>query len=306
MTKPFTVVVPTKITDTNLVSSTVPENDFPVFDSGITYQIGDRVILLAPFHKIYESIVEDNLGNNPATTSGSWIEVAPTNKFAAFDDSVGTFTVASGEFEFVFTGGAFSAMAFLELNAYKIRIRAYSASAGFYYDKTIFNEDFSIIQNWYDYFFSPIIPKPDIIVTDIPPIENSTYTVTISAFDGSTADVTLGTFIVGKANELGFTNFGAKASIIDYSRKETDTFGRTTLVRRNFSKRMDATVFVKNESVSQVARLLTEIRATPVLWVGAGDDFNLLTVYGFYRDWSVDIVYTNHSLCTLQIEGLVS
>lgn len=304
MTKPFTVVVPLEITDSNLVSSTVPENDHPVYSAGTTYQLGDRVILLAPYHKIYESIQADNIGNFPPTAVGSWLEVAPTNRFAAFDGTIGTETIASGSFEFVVTGSGLTAMAFLSLNAHSVRIRAYSPTAGFYYDQTTIQEDFAVIQNWFDYFFAPVSPKDDLVITGIPPVDNSTYTITVSAFDGSLADVSLGTFIIGKATELGFTNFGAKASIIDYSRKDTDQFGRTTLLRRNFSKKMDVTLYIKNEAADQIAKLLTDIRATPVLWVGSADNFNLLTIYGFYRDWSVDIVYTKNSLCSLQIEGL--
>jgi len=42
------------------------------------------------------------------------------------------------------------------------------------------------------------------------------------------------------------------------------------------------------------------------VWIGADDDrFSPLTMLGFYRDFNIDIAYPEHSLCRLEIEGLI-
>jgi hypothetical protein len=67
---------------------------------------------------------------------------------------------------------------------------------------------------------------------------------------------------------------------------------------------MDVTMLVENGIVDNVQYLLSDLRAEPVLWIAAKDQYELLTVYGFYRDFNIDIAYTNNSVCSLQIEGL--
>ena len=51
------------------------------------------------------------------------------------------------------------------------------------------------------------------------------------------------------------------------------------------------------------ADLRAALRATPVLWIGS-ESFESLTVYGFYKEFSIDIAYPTVSYCSLTIEGL--
>ena len=53
-------------------------------------------------------------------------------------------------------------------------------------------------------------------------------------------------------------------------------------------------------------RVLAEVRATPCAWLGVDvAGFDPLTVYGFYKDFSIDIAYFYTSRCNLEIEGLI-
>jgi hypothetical protein len=106
---------------------------------------------------------------------------------------------------------------------------------------------------------------------------------------------------------LGDTEFGATAGITDYSRKETDDFGVTTFVRRAFSKRMSARAMVPTAQVGKLQRALADLRATPCVWVGA-DDMTMyapLVVFGFYRDFSINVAYPTRSYCSFEVEGLI-
>lgn len=91
--------------------------------------------------------------------------------------------------------------------------------------------------------------------------------------------------------------------IIDYSRKEADQFGVISVVERAFAKRMTARVVMQTDAVDDIHRNLAALRATPVLWIGS-ETFESLTVYGFYKEFSIDLAYPTVSYCSLTIEGL--
>lgn len=56
-------------------------------------------------------------------------------------------------------------------------------------------------------------------------------------------------------------------------------------------------------AIDDVARNLAALRASPVLWIGS-ESFESLTVYGFYKEFSIDLAYPTVSYCSLTIEGL--
>jgi hypothetical protein len=104
--------------------------------------------------------------------------------------------------------------------------------------------------------------------------------------------------------DLGGTLINPALGINDYSRKETDDFGNTSLVERSFSKRMGVKLVLGNADVDRVHAALSAVRATPILWLGSGR-YSAMLVYGFFRDFEIDIAYTRHSYCTLNIEGMI-
>lgn len=305
MSIPFTVIVPTRVTDANLVSITVPEDDYPVYSAGTTYALEDRVIVGSPYHAVYQSLSGSNTGNFPPTSPTQWLYAGPTNAWAAFDESGGTQLSGVGTeadpLEFVVTGDRINAMGFLGLQASSVRIQAYNPVEGVYYDNTVNLEDSTLVTSWYDYFFAEISRGTEVIVKDIQPISGSEYTISI--VDGS-GTAKMATFVMGQAVEFGFTEYGAQVGIIDYSRKLVDQFGRASLEKRAFSDRMSVSIELPRGVVDAVKRKLAALRATPCLWVAAQDQFESLTIFGFYRDFNIDISYPSVCYCTAEFEGL--
>ena len=79
----------------------------------------------------------------------------------------------------------------------------------------------------------------------------------------------------------------------------------TTFVRRDFSKRLTARLMLPNTQINRVQRVLADLRAQPAIWVTSDvPDLAPLTVYGFFRDFNIEVAYPTESFCSLEIEGL--
>lgn len=300
MSQPFTVVVPDPISDETLISINLPENDHAEYSPSVSYSLGARVILKTGYHKIYQSAVANNIGKFPAISPLEWDEVGPTNAWAAFDESGGTATLAENVLEFQVSGDLIDSFGFLELAADQVRIRGSHPTVGTYFDQTYTVQERTIIGSWYDYFFSQINRQSQLVVFDVPPMSDSTYTITLTS--GGT--IKLGTFVMGKAREFGFSQYGATVSIVNYGRTVTDQFGRRTRVRRGFAKRMTVQVELTPAVTDAVFNQLADLREVFALWVASNGTFDMLTIAGDYKDFAVNIEYFSRNLCSLEIEGV--
>lgn len=296
---PFFVVIPKVINDTNFISSNVPETDYAVWNSATAYTAGQRVILTTGVHKIYESITS-NTNKNPVTSITDWVEVSPTNRWKMFDSSGGTITSNANSIVFSFSADKVTSMGFLDLTAQTVQIVGTQGATEFY-NQTFDIPDKAIVEDWYAYFTADPFRATELTVKDIPAVFGATWTITIS---NPGVDAKCGNFICGNFIELGKTQYGASASIIDYSVKEVDAFGKATIVQRPFSKRMDVNLWVNASAVDSVTARLNTLRATPCLWVGSKDAYEALSVFGFFRDYNMSISYPSYSVLALSIEGL--
>lgn len=293
------VITPTPITDALFTSSTAPETDHAAYAAGTTYALGDRVIRTST-HRIYESLQAGNIGHTPESSPTWWLDVAPTNRWAMFDTVVGTSTTLASPLTVVIHPGAVNAIALLELVGTSVTVSMTSTSGGgSVYSQTLSLEA-SEVGDYYEYFFDPFIQRTSVVLTDLPPYADGIVTVSLT---GST--VSLGVLSVGLFTDLGGTQYGATAGITDYSLKTTDAFGNTTLTQRSYARRTSAKLWLDKGNVNRVHRKLADLRATPCVWVGVEDaELEPLTVYGFYKDFQVEVAYTLVSLCSLEIEGL--
>jgi hypothetical protein len=296
------VIKPTTITSAMLVSTTATEA-YSAWNAGTAYVLTDKVIYTTT-ERIYERLVAGTTATAPNLDTVNWLDIGPTNKWAMFDSEVSTQTSATTSLTAVVKPGYVNSLAFFGLEGASIDITERDGLAGpivYTASKTL---DGAIIADWYQYFFEPTVQLAEVVFTDVPPYSNGHITVVIT---GATSKC--GIMLVGTFYGIGETQNGASASIIDYSRKETDPeFGTTTFVRRAYSKRMNASMFLDNTQINKVQRVLADLRATPCAWIGSDmTGMEPLTVFGFYRDFSINVAYggtSGHSLCSLEIEGL--
>jgi hypothetical protein len=294
------LIRPTTLTDAMLTSSTAPENDHPVWASGTAYAVGARVILTAT-HRRYEALV-GSTGVNPASDPTKWLDLGPTNRWAMFDDRVGTATTRAGSLQVVLTPGATDGVALIDTDAESATVSLTVSGTQLYSKTQSFNVGGTAIDNWFSWFFEPVGRKSSLLFLDVPVYEAGVITVTMTR-DNPADLVSCGALLFGRQFTIGETEHGADIGIIDYSRKETDQFGVTSVVERAFAKRMTARVVMPTSAIDDVARNLAALRASPVLWIGS-ESFESLTAYGFYKEFSIDLAYPTVSYCSLTIEGL--
>ena len=301
--KPRTVL-PSNVSATNLL------NTNSIWSNVTAYTVGQLVDVTNDFYtyQCIQANTNQNPYNGTTVNSAYWRRYSFNNKFAAFDQQVSTGSVSQNTFitnTVTFTidmTEGFDTVAFFGLKGKSIQVTVTGSSVS--YSKTILLDDV-LITDWYEYFFSENIENSEAIFNDIPfVLGQSTINITIWSRDNQTAEV--GTIVVGTQYFLGHTPYGTSVGIIDYSKKETDEFGNTSFVKRAFSKRVSSPIEVIAGNVAKTQRILSDLRATPCVWIGDESDTyrTALTVYGFYRDFSISIQYPSYSICELEIEGL--
>lgn len=305
MSAVLSVIVPIQITDANLVSSTVPETDHPVWLASSTYGIGDRVILA---HRIYECMRAGNVGKDPrseinrASPTPWWQDMAPTNRYAAFDNEVSTTTVATGSMTMVIRPGAFSAVFLAGIDAEQLTITIRDSVGGAVIYNHVDSLEGSAPADYLEYYYDRFKPASDFIVTGLDPYNASEITITLSRSSG---EVKCGVLALGDQRPLGLTQYGATAEPKSYSYIKTDEFGKTTIRKRKAAKDMTASAIVPLEEANSVLEVLTETMGVPCVWIGTDiPEYAGLRVFGLGNGKLSYDEYLQANL-SLTVKGLI-
>lgn len=298
------VIRPFIVNNAALVSSNVAETDYAAYNAGTSYSLGTRVIyVVGESHWVIESLQNANVGHTPTglTTDTWWLKVGNTNRWKMFDTSVQSQTTNADSIDVSITANErINAVALLNISAATVQITMTDAIDGIVYDETYSLVSDSGIIDWYGYFYEPIVRLNDFTATDLPSYVNATLGVTLTA-TGETAYC--GGLITGLQRELGATQYGINTGITDYSVKQQDDFGNYTILERAYRKRADVSLFVDNGFIDQLQIILAGLRAVPTVYIGS-DLYANTIIYGFFKDFNVNITYVDSSICTLELEGL--
>lgn len=295
------VIEPINVTDVNLTSSTIAEDDYPAWDGVTTYAIGDRRIY---GHVIYESLTS-NTNKQPDQNPLDWLNVGATNRWRMFDAKVGTQSTATTSMTVVITPGSANAVALVNVDAAYADIVMTDPLAGVVYSRTIRLSSTIISSDWYSYFTDPITARTVFTVTNLPLYPNASISITVRKESGET--VSLGSLVVGMVRQWGIRPSiltGATTGIQDYSRKERDQFGNFLIVERAFAKRARWGIILTHREIDAFQARMAAIRAKPAVFIGS-DRLDSTVIYGFYRDFSVVISSSRHAECSIELEGLI-
>ena len=294
------VIRPVTIDDDVLVSSSVPEDDYPAYSPSTTYNLGERVM---SGHVNYECVQAPALNKPPATSPLYWGVLGPTNRWLMFDQEVSTQTVAEESIIVTIAPGLVDSLALLDVVGAHVNVTVTDGPGG----PEVYNREYPLdgteIYDWYQYFYQPFIAIRQVVLSDLPLYGSAHITVTLTA-GGSVA---IGSMIAGSNFYLGETEQGASAGILSFSKKDTNqNTGLTTFKKGRNSKRISTPFMFDNFALNNVFRVLAELDAVPSVWIGTdAGGYEPFIVYGFYRDFSIVVSYPTKSLCNIEIEGLV-
>lgn len=296
--------------DGNLNNDPVTETDwwtqdgitYLEWDVATTYDLGDRVVDAAA-HRVYESLAGSNLGY-ALTDLAWWLDIGPSNARAMFDNFNGTVTTHPFQIDVTQSfSGRVDSLALLNLsNAVSARVIMTTASDGVVYDETFSLIATAGISDWFTYFFEEVSRKTTLLIASLPAYIDPTIQVIVEG-NGSSA-VQVGLLSIGLTKSIGVTQHdGAQIGIIDYSRKTADDFGNYNIVERSFSKRGSFRCRIPKAAVDGVHEVLTSYRAIPAVY-SASEEYGSTLIFGFFRDFSIEIDYPLESLVSIEIEGL--
>ena len=289
-------------TDTILTSSNIPEDEYPAWVSGTSCTALDKVIYE---HKIYQRIVTGTGTTTPDLDQANWLDSGYTNRYRMFDNIISSVSSRTGGIEFTLTPNQIiNGIALLNVNASTVRVVMNDPIEGVVYDRTKELRSSSNVVDYYSYFFAPLINLGDLdtaIFLDLPNKPTATITVYVSSGVGL---VEVGEVVYGMQSIVGRTNYGTAIGITSYSRKDTDEFGKVTVIKRKNSKYADYDIDIDNTNLAFVQRLFQDIDSVPCVFIG-NPEMEELIVYGFYKDFKATISFPTVSKCTLRVEGLV-
>src|SRR5574344_1801264 len=297
------VIRPIPITSDKVLSSTAVE-EYATWSGATTYAKGDKCVY---GDKIYESLLEGNVNKTPVTNPNSWLDIGANNKMSMFDVQVNTQTKATETLTVIIKPGAsFNSLALLNIKGQSVTITMKDFEGGVVvYTNTLSLDNSSVfILDWYTYFFEDFDYLSEAIFKDLPVYSRGVIEITISS--GAGEQVAIGNCTVGTMIDLGATQYGLNYGIRDYSVKETTEFGDTKFVKRAYSKRMSPMLYLPNTKLNYVSKLLEGLRATPTVYIGVeAPEYQGTVVFGFLKDWNIEISYPNHSMLSIDVDGLI-
>ena len=290
----------------NLVSISIPSDGDPVWDPATVYQLDDKVLY---GFIVYRALSTTTAGALPSDTPLEWFAEGYENRYKMFDGSTRSKSIdLNNDIVVTMNTRGVTALALFEVIGTTVRVVVEDPIDGIVYDKTrntnIAGAVDGGIVNWYQYFFNGFpdtSTSVDMVIDDLPNYGNATVTITID--QGSIGQRQVGLILAGKPQDIGTTQWGLSAGIIDYSLKSVNSFGDFTVVKRAFSKRADFDIQLPTSKVSNARKRFIQLRTTPCLYIG-DRDYESTIIFGYFKDFEVVLEDYHTSSCSLTVEGL--
>lgn len=175
-------------------------------------------------------------------------------------------------------------------------------SQGVQYDQTFEMATRNPI-DFLEWFTSPFKFKKSVVVFDIPPFIDMTFTITFTATSGT---VKCGAVVIGNFTDIGDILYGAKNTATNYSRIENQLDGSLLLTKRRSVPEMT----LKLSSPHAILDSLLELRddqlnAEPTAWIGLSQDnedlYQAFEMLGVYRQFEIDVENPARLLIDLKV-----
>ncbi len=305
------IIRPLELLDGMLDSSNVSETSPAANEWDDTAKVVDELVTVTTTangaskatHLIYKCTTA-HTDKDPTVAenlSAYWQIEDATNRWRAFNGVLQQGTSNAGSIEYEITpGGIVNSVAFFGIDAQSINVKMTDPIDG-----EVYNEDFSMISpsgitNWWLYYYEAIVRENRLVITNMPAFPDAVIDITIDDA-GSTAEA--GEIVFGTSFTIGDSQNGASFSIIDYSTKNTDADGNTTIEQGAYADIADVNVIIETSRFNEIHKTLKNYRSTPLVWIPT-DDISQTFMYGYYRNFRNVISGPVVSTTLLQLEGL--
>jgi hypothetical protein len=304
------MVTPIPVTDAVFAASSLTENDTddnPLWTPK-AFAVKNRV--RRPNHRIYECLIAhtatnvstDYPENNLTGNTPRWLEVGPTNAWAAFDTTMSTQSMASSDtLSWTLTPiQRFDTVTVFEVDgAASVRVRVTVAGV-VKYDQTKLLR-LRNTRSWSEFFLKPISFRRNVTFTGIPAYRNAALEVIVQ---GIGTVPLVGDVQFGRSDYIGDPEWKPSVRTIDYSGTATDTFGKIKFVPRRVVRVVEIDVFVENERFDEVCRLLRTAKQSVRPWLG-DDRYDALNLVGFVQDFQIVLESPAGSFLNIRIQEVV-
>lgn len=298
--KPLTVT-------SSILTSSIAEPDSAVGEvewiSG-TYNLGDRVIKSST-HRVYEVVADPSTNDDPAVgvtkTPKTWVDVGSTNKFKMFDEANNTASVGDNLTVDIVPVSLVNSLAFFNVNCSIINITVFDNVGNTVYTRSEEMRSRPLVNGWYNYFYSGFTAKTKLVDLDMPPTTIGKITV---EFVGSGASV--GTFVCGKQAELGDTQYGTGAQLLDFSTPIEDEYGNISYTAGFTAKLVDYDIMTDTTKLDSIFTEIESLGKRNAVFVGNPASIGDSTLtYGFVRDYNQVYTWPTKSKIALTVRGLI-
>lgn len=289
----------------------LPEDPNPAWSASTTYGIGQRVHLVST-HRVYESAAASNLGKDPSSVMNQynaagnptwWIDIGPTNKYAAFDGAITSQTSGSSPLVITLTPGAFTGLALfgLEADSYSIEVRDAPGGSLIYNEQNVSLES-TAPADYYEYFFDRFKPMTQLIRTSMEPYSNSE--IILKLYKGS-GEAKIGMFAIGDLRPIGVAQRDVQVEPQDFSYFRQDAFGNSVIKRRPSATGMRLRAVLDLDDANAVLDTVKGVLGTPVVVVASqAAGFEWLTVFGLISG-SISPVPYPYATLDLTVKGFI-
>lgn len=268
------------IDDSRLTSSSAAEADHPAWSAAAAYAVGDRVIRTSGVHQVFERVTAGSSATPPEEDPVNWLEAGPTNRWAMFDESVGSrSTTQASPLTVSLNLGAFSDLVLLGVSGGTVTLSGAASRSVSVPAEVVAGQGATVL---------------------IQGLASGGGTLTVSISGPGT--VACATLAVGTFFELGATSGRSALEAQDYSSKTFDAWGNAQIVRRPAARRLNGQFVAPLAALDGIERVLTALRSRPVMWMGA-HWLDASIVYGYAKSWSLRRE-SKHVLGSLSLQGL--
>jgi len=277
------VLNPVTVAAGTFVSSTLAEADYTVWSAATAYPVGQRAIRTTT-HRIYERKVPGTTSATPESDPDNWLDVAPTNRWAMFDDGPASSSSGASPISVVIAAGMLvTGVVLLGVIGTTVQV----------YDGATLVKTVSVP--------APVSPSVSstVVITGLSIASGTNTTVTLTG----TGTLQISHLTVGAWIDLGEAIPGVQVGITDFSVKSVDAFGVASITRRNYSRKLQGQLIIASSDVQRVADVLASLRSRVTYW-SLVDAYESLGVLGYLKDWAIDTQGTWKTQYSLNIEGL--